>query len=351
MALNWTLNFIFDSLNMIPSMITWWILYREFRKSKYRHLYTFSLFFLAFAIMPLMGAVATLFLVIEIRMLQDFVAVIGSLLLILTFEQIARNTVRPWPFIAILCIEMLGIIFDPPVYAIVTRTVGTITSNTNISLGFTLGQIFMFLVVFYHMSRIFRKSSTAYKLKVVVIIIFFILLLIGITIVKNIPVYGVAFIYDFVTRILMGIIITRREYAPLWFTLTFTPYRLTVIDTKSGIPLFSHTWKSGRDMSDEDLLSGMFQGISQFVKEAMNRGDLEQIALSNAAVIVQQYLPCKIATVMIVSDYSYALKDSIGLFTAKFVEKYARELPSSGNITNLAPAEELVAKYFSFIPE
>lgn len=71
----------------------------------------------------------------------------------------------------------------------------------------------------------------------------------------------------------------------LLFVLPFTALRLTVLETESGLPLFTYTWNRQGDLADETLFSGMLQGVSMIVKESLKRGSLQEIRVEGAIII------------------------------------------------------------------
>jgi len=65
----------------------------------------------------------------------------------------------------------------------------------------------------------------------------------------------------------------------LAFILPFKVMRLSVINSDNGTLLFSHNWKSGKEIKDDDIVSMMFQGIITILRESLGKGDLQEIDL------------------------------------------------------------------------
>ncbi|HMF31941.1 MAG TPA: hypothetical protein VKK79_11020, partial [Candidatus Lokiarchaeia archaeon] len=97
----------------------------------------------------------------------------------------------------------------------------------------------------------------------------------------------------------------------LLFVLPFTALRLTVLDTESGLPLFTHTWNRQGDLADEDLFSGMLQGISIIVRNSLKRGDVQEIRVADAIMIVYRNPAYPIAFVLAATRPSRTLRDGL----------------------------------------
>ena len=136
----------------------------------------------------------------------------------------------------------------------------------------------------------------------------------------------------------------------LLFVLPFTALRLTVLETEGGIPLFSHTWNRQGDLADEDLFSGMLQGVSMILKESLQRGDVQEIRMSNAIIIAYRNPEYPVAFVLVVTRSSRNLRDGLKLFAERFCNQYKTGFAVPNYVEQFSGAEDLVAACFPHVP-
>jgi hypothetical protein len=103
----------------------------------------------------------------------------------------------------------------------------------------------------------------------------------------------------------------------LVFILPFKAYRLLVINSESGIPLFKYDWD--KDVVNEDLFSGLMMGISAFVKETIGKGALKEIHLDQAVLLIEKNEKVIIEE----GDFPW-LKDLVNLVKAEIAHKFAK---------------------------
>lgn len=133
----------------------------------------------------------------------------------------------------------------------------------------------------------------------------------------------------------------------LAYILPFKALRLVVLDTEGGIPLFSYTWEKGRDFSNEDLFSSMMQGVTMIMKESVKRGNIREIILDEAVLIIQQDKKFPVACILVAAKSSRSLRNNLKSFTDQFFKKYASILGRRVNeVSQFEDATELVEKCF-----
>ncbi len=136
----------------------------------------------------------------------------------------------------------------------------------------------------------------------------------------------------------------------LAFVLPFRALRLTVITTDGGVPLFTHTWAETSRMKDAILFSGMIQGVSGILKESVAEGEVEEIKLTNAVLILQRAKEANIACVLASTKTSKILRGALNQFLQRFLETFAKELKNPANTSQFDSATKIVAQTFPFIP-
>ena len=88
------------------------------------------------------------------------------------------------------------------------------------------------------------------------------------------------------------------------FILPFKALRLTVIETQGGISLFTHKWDDSSLIDNEDLWAGMLQGVNLIFRESLNKGDVQEIKLANAMLLVQHSKQYPVACIVVATKVS-----------------------------------------------
>lgn len=145
------------------------------------------------------------------------------------------------------------------------------------------------------------------------------------------------------------------SYEPrLAFILPFKALTLTVIDLKrGGLPLFTHNWNPRKDYIDDSLFSGMMTGMGNFMKETVQRGNIKEIQLDEAVLIIQRYKEYPLVFVLVTTKSSVILRNSLNSFLESFINKFSEVLTNTImiNTNQFTEASELVSLAFPFIPE
>ncbi len=147
------------------------------------------------------------------------------------------------------------------------------------------------------------------------------------------------------------LVIAITKYPRLGHLLPFKALRVTVMDTSAGIPLFTHIWASGDHRVEDELFSGMVQGVSLIVKESVAAGDFEELKTARAVLIMRWVEKYPIACVLVATRSSRALRQSLDRFAGRFIEEFAGALAQPTNVGQFKPASKLVAECFPLIPE
>ncbi|HMF32833.1 MAG TPA: hypothetical protein VKK79_15520 [Candidatus Lokiarchaeia archaeon] len=136
----------------------------------------------------------------------------------------------------------------------------------------------------------------------------------------------------------------------LLFVLPFTALRLMVIDTSSGLALFNHTWNTDEKYIDDDIFSSLIQGLGLFAAKAIGKGQIREMALDKATLIIHRLEGTNIACVVITTRSSKTLRDALQIFTKKFSNRYKAELAAPSDTDQFAGANALVEESFPFVP-
>jgi hypothetical protein len=141
------------------------------------------------------------------------------------------------------------------------------------------------------------------------------------------------------------------QHSKLYFILSMRALRLSVIQSETGLLLFSYTWRSGTNMAEEQLFSGMIQGVGLIVREAMNRGNLKEIRLANGVILLKSSKDMPIICALAATRSSQTLENALSLFYDRFTTEYAQALNQPEKVSQFDRASKLVEECFPFIPE
>ncbi len=133
------------------------------------------------------------------------------------------------------------------------------------------------------------------------------------------------------------------------YILPLKVLRLSVVDIKTGFAYYSHTWETGREFVDEDIYTGMLQGIRCVIQESMNQGDLKEIKTESATILLSKqkgfralfFLATKVPTNVLRNVLDIFSRD----FCAQFGQLFGDDVVSSDGFRK---ADSLVEKLFPY---
>ena len=140
------------------------------------------------------------------------------------------------------------------------------------------------------------------------------------------------------------------EHPQLLFILPFRALNLTIIDSYGGLPLYKYDFEKNAKNIDQMLFSGMMQGISTILSEAVHRGTVKEINLSQGRLIIHAKEDSNVIFVLLTTKSSYMLTEALVNFASKFIEKYGEFLKDLNVVDHFRDADNLIKEYFSFIP-
>jgi hypothetical protein len=173
-------------------------------------------------------------------------------------------------------------------------------------------------------------------------------------------IFSLSGLYLLIPGLLMGITIPIGKFFMVYaygkepkliFVLPFKAIRLTVIQAESGIPLYNYTWSESTSLVDEDLFSGMLQGVSMIMRESINKGEVQEIRLSNAVLLIRRDEDHPIACVLIASKPSKTLNDCLDAFANRFCEKFSKFFLSPSVVSQFNDATLIINECFPHIPK
>jgi len=160
---------------------------------------------------------------------------------------------------------------------------------------------------------------------------------------------GIDLIIMVAGALIISYVITKNEQ--MLFILPFKAFRLTIIDTNGGTPIYNHIWVEDSDKTAEELYSGMLQGIGLILEKTVKKGNVREIILDEAILIINRAENHSIAFILTASEDSRTLRKSLDSFRDEFVEKFEKHFDDKSAVYNFQSANKIVEKNFPFIPE
>ena len=140
----------------------------------------------------------------------------------------------------------------------------------------------------------------------------------------------------------------------LAYVLPFKVLRLAIVHTNSGIPLYTHMWERSEiagDIIDPMLFSGMMHAIDQFVQESLNRGNVREIHLDEAILLLKRSEQFPVVCILISTKSSKILRYTLNNFAEQFFKEFSPYFSNPNNLDNFASTSDLILDYFPFVPE
>ena len=135
----------------------------------------------------------------------------------------------------------------------------------------------------------------------------------------------------------------------LAYVLTFKVYRLSVFETESGLPLYTHVWTQSNSNLPDDLFSALIQGINSFINEVIG-GNLREIIMDDKILLLKRNDEMGIACVLISNKSTRSLRTALNDFENAFSMRFKDALVEYNNLSRFRDTKLLVEEYFSFVP-
>jgi len=357
MVLNWTLEVISTFVATgVFAVSTGVLAYRYLIKHE-RHVLIFLIAWVGLTLNQLLEGLSYLYLSLPFFALNGLSAIPVFYAIILGADAITRETVDPIK-VAVVTGAVVALFF----LAMQPGSVENWTfpnGDKSLAMGGLIQYVYpaiemlVLFVPWYHAIAIHRQAPPSMKRYSATYLIAWTIILWGVCVVTltrlSLIIPGIQALMIAFAILLVSVVFVRQP--KLAFILPFKVMRLTVIDTDSGISIFSHTWRSGAGIIDENMFSGMLQGVSDFIKESINRGNVDEIKLTEGVLILQRNQQTSAACVLVATKSSRTLRDALRRFSNRFCEQFKSCLPNTSEVGQFAPASSLVAECFPFLPE
>jgi len=354
--LNWTIEVFILLISLGPLTFAVYITFSEYLKDKYRHNLFMMFVWLIVMIIDILIIISNLILSPTLYLYSMFLWILSAIFISLLFDSVSRESIDPKKLviISIFSTAIVFISFDPNAVVYNYFPNGEIGLLMGGNFRIINSILFLFISGMYafYTVKIHWKAPKNLKLYSsinlvggIAVVGSVIIVLIGLN--KIIP--RIDFLIVAIGGLFMAIALVREPR--LAYILPFKLMRLTVIDTRSGISIFTHDWKTGETLVDEGLFSGMLQGISAILNEAVGKGNVRGILLDQALLIIKRNEDYPIACVLIATKSTKSLRQALNSFSDKFITQFSQFFSETSMVSNFEPASSLILECFPFVPE
>ncbi len=328
------------------------IVFKQFVKKKYRPSLYLSIAWLGFCLEALL---ATISLIAKANdepddfflRLSYFCLAPGFLGVLAVVDYISRDGIEPRRFVIVVLILGLNtvILFLP-----FEEMVLSISYYIVIGLGLIISTYtFILYIKIYRSVPMYLKHSASMNLlgSFCVSVLYVITNILEVAFPGSFP--PISRLFEAAGALIQTIAFAWHEQ--LFYILPFKAQRLIVYDTEKGISLFVHDWSREGQLIDEDLFSGILQGVSMLVNESIQKGHVQEIKMERGVLLINHDNIHPIAFVIIASKSSQVLNDGLATFRRIFVQRFESKFGEKERTDQFEAARELVTKCFPFVPQ
>lgn len=341
---NEIIGLVLSSIALLAVIYATIISFLNFKNDKARHSFLLFLFFFLITIWGSLQVVVLITGYTGISSYSNFLFIGTIFVLILFIDTISRERIEPLKLLFFTNLVMVGVVFF--VY----------NNQDFIEIIFSILMFFQAFLWIYFTAKIYRKSPLSIKKDALIFFIGGIFFTLVPIIIESLPYFGFNMDLPFETQLSIGIGALTTAYIfkkqpKLAYVLPFRASRLTVLDSRRGISIFDHVWDKTSSAIDDVLFGGMMQGISVILTETVNRGNIRQIELEHAILIVYRDENYPVAFVLLSNEFNKALRLALKRFAERFYLEFSDKFADLSNVSQFDPASKLIEEVFPFIPE
>lgn len=345
-----------------PAAFGFIMMTRYYLKERYQHALYMMLGWFFSMLTSIFYALSILFLLKPLYLVGSYLLIPTVFLYVLLFDSITRESVDPIKIgiFAVLFSIFVFLSLDPNAVIISNYPSGEpgVFLGGSFRIAMVIGILPAGLLFLYYGIMTYRKAPKGLKsyasffLLGVIIYVFVPVFLVAFSIPLIIP--GIQLLSMTVGSLLLAVAFAIQP--KLAFILPFRVLKLSVVETNGGISLFTHTWSKMDEFVDEQLFSGMLQAISQILHETLKRGDLSEIHVEGAVLLIRRSEKYPVACILIATGSTRSLRKALDSFAEQFFKEYSHyflelDNPDTFDLENYAGAAALVEDRFSFVPE
>lgn len=365
--MEFTLNTLITIINVLPLVFAFGISLNQYLKGKYLHnLYmlivwgTYTIWSIGQTIAELLVNIPSV--AIPTKIISDYFIIIGGFGIILLIDSVSREYVDPIKFsimhILAALVIVASFILDGPNASV---RIGYREGSTNLSVisgGYfkIFGSVLILLegfLMFFTWLILFRQSPKGLRKYaglnltggILVGLITPVLYLLGLS--TSLP--GSTNLTFAVGALLSAIAFAKEP--KLAYVLPFKAVRIATIETQSGLSLFSHDWIKSRQLIDNVLFSGMIQGLCGIMRESLKRGEVKEVHMDNAILLMQRSKKFPLISVLVADKSNRSLRRALNEYSQDFDNRFGEDFKKfQGNVAVFDKAIELVHDNFPYIP-
>lgn len=329
-----------------------------YKRHKYSHMLVLVLSLLFSVFMNLVRAFAVLFESPLLGIIADALMIPNSIVILAFIDLIINDTIRPNTliFVTLMTTLIIRAFFDVNAITFILLPDGTKYLLEDLYLAGPI-LILMFGVVLRGATlsiEMLRKSPKSLKIypRIFLVGIFLVapaatvLFLIGF---QDIVTSGSIWVISALGIMIMFLAFVKEP--KLAFILPFSIYKLAVMDTNSGILIYSHNFGRREQKVDDVLFSSMIQGINLILNEAMNQGAVQEVKLSKALILIERDPKYPMACLLVTTKTSALLRKSLQTFFQRFLSEFGASLGNVIETGKFEKADNFVPLFFGFIPD
>ena len=133
------------------------------------------------------------------------------------------------------------------------------------------------------------------------------------------------------------------------YILPFKAYRILVVDTIASVALFKYDWAKAGEV-EENIFTMMIQAIGSVLDDILKKGDVQEIQMDRAVILINHNNENSIASVLIASKSSKSLRYGLKRFNEEFVTQFQKTLEDSRKVSDFVEGSKIVEQVFGFVP-
>jgi ABC-type multidrug transport system fused ATPase/permease subunit len=134
------------------------------------------------------------------------------------------------------------------------------------------------------------------------------------------------------------------------YILPFKAYRILVVDTNEGLTLFKYDWAKLGEV-EENIFSTVLQSVGSILDEILKKGEVREIQMDRAVLLIQHDKKYPIASVLITSKSTKSLRYSLKVFYDQFISTFYTLGDDLHEVSKFEDATSLIKTIFDFVPE
>jgi len=133
------------------------------------------------------------------------------------------------------------------------------------------------------------------------------------------------------------------------YILPFKAYRILVVDTRASVALFKYDWAKAGEV-EENIFTMMFQAIGNVLEDILKKGDVQEIQMDQAVLLINHNKENSTVSVLIASKSSKSLRYGLKRFNEEFDAHFRSNLEGSRKVSDFNEGFKIVEQVFDFVP-